>query len=107
MADSDQRVTVLQALKELGALKARLGEFGLDTDHFATSIQTLTQFIAERAVSSAPSDNSGLPCEYCGEKQKKIVLERIGEDLVVRVNVRVGKKDFTALLGILKAFKDK
>lgn len=89
------RVTQLQALEALGRMKEK------PTEEDAVILAT---FIAEH--SSAPKDNTGLPCTYCGETQERLSIIREDDDFLVRVSTRATKKEMKDLQRILKVFEE-
>lgn len=87
--------SALGALKGIQALVGPEGKFLLGT---------LAQFIAERHVAEAPDSNTGLPCTYCGQKQEKVVIERDGDAIVVRVSMRATLNDLKELKKLFTMF---
>ena len=106
---NDARVTVAHALKAL----TRIREEAVSRNALAllqsqeNDLSTLAQFIAERSQEVAPAENTGLPCVYCGEKLKRLDVQKDDAgDVVVRISTKVKPSEIKALAKILTMFKE-
>lgn len=93
----EKRVATVDALRALERMS------GSNEDR-----TTLAQFLAEAHCSPmrAPPENTGLPCEYCGEPQRKLVIDRDRETdtLTIRIAMRGSDKDIKGLIKLLRGF---
>ncbi len=99
-------VTVRQALEALNALTSnpqRLFESDM-TEELEKQSSIVAQFIAESAVRTADKENSGLPCPYCDQKLKTLVVEEKDERFNVQISTNTDKKGLKNLVELLRAF---
>lgn len=101
-------VTVTEALAALKEItESPLRNLELDIgDRLQKPASVVAQFIAEKAVSSAPKDNTGDPCPYCGEKLKTLVVEKIKntEKFRIQISTTTTKRGLKNLVDMLKVF---
>lgn len=97
MSDVPERVTPGEALKAL--------QYVVDkhSDVHRKDVTLLAQFIAERAVATAPRENTGLPCPVCDEKLPSLSIRKINENLYdVLIARRLDLSELKSLVKLLK-----
>lgn len=50
------------------------------------------------------NENTGLPCPSCRVNMERIAIERVGDDVFVRINTKATQKELRGLIKIIKSF---
>lgn len=73
-----------------------------DVRKLADAILEMEQALASRE--KAPKDNTGVPCEFCGERPKSLLIERRDDKLLICIARESDKKDALGLAKLIKQF---